>query len=263
MSSATQNLSIARLIVGAMTIDGSLDKGEREKVATTLDRIGMGELIAYVGAALDEDSGDFNLYEECKTLRESLGAEAAELIPLVFRVVVDVVASDRFVSSREASYLSALSRRLEISTKQAQQIFKQVLAERHGRLEVAGSKVDSIINPNLKDLLSFDGADSLVGALDPDSLDALAEHTDAMAEGEKVSYDELQRALAILGLDGNAKVKDAEGVWRETINTLDLPKMAQMGETFVSAAINRISRINEAYKTVLHYQTQKTSLKAA
>ena len=48
MSSAKQNKQIAKIIVGAMTIDGSLSKDEREKVAklsgqlrTTLRREGL------------------------------------------------------------------------------------------------------------------------------------------------------------------------------------------------------------------------------
>ena len=84
MSSASENRSIARLIVGAMTIDGSLDKHEREKVARTLDLIGMGELIAYVGAAIDEDDGTFNLYKECKALIDSLGSDATEMANAYF-----------------------------------------------------------------------------------------------------------------------------------------------------------------------------------
>ena len=48
MSSAKQNFSIARLIVGAMCIDGSLDREERKRVSQILEELGMGELIADV-----------------------------------------------------------------------------------------------------------------------------------------------------------------------------------------------------------------------
>ena len=66
-----------------------------------------------------------------------------------------------------------------------------------------------------------------------------------------VSPEELTRALTVLGLEENSSRAQAEEVWRETITHLDLPKMADLGETFVSAAINRITRINDAYKAVL------------
>jgi hypothetical protein len=118
--------------------------------------------------------------------------------------------------------------------------------------------VSEDINPHLKALLSFEGAEDLVGELDADSIEEMyhAAHT-AMEEGESVSSDDLGRALAILGLPGSAKLDDAEQVWKDTINTLELPKMATLGETFVSAAINRITRINDAYKTILHFHDQK------
>jgi len=253
MSSAKQNASIARLIVGAMAIDGSLDRKEQQKVAATLDSLGMAELIADVGAAIDEDTGTFNLFDECKKLLTSLGADAAEIAPLVFRVIVDVVASDRFVSAQEAAYLSTVGKRLELDNNIAQKILKQVMADRRGRLEVAGKDIDAQLNKNLKDLLSFNGADKLVGELEKDSLAELMNAHEAMAEGERISHDELHRALAVLGLDGSAKLADAEEVWKETIDNLNLPKMANLGETFVSAAINRITRINNAYKTVLDF----------
>lgn len=257
MSSAKQNRSIAKLIVGAMTIDGSLDKKEREKTAQTLEKIGMGELIADVGAAMDEDDGHFNLFQECKTLLELLGPDKDELVPLIFRVVADIVASDRFVSAREAAYLSSMGKRLNLPPDQARGILKQVMAERRGRLEISGKNIDENINPQLKDLLSFTGADKLVGEATGETIEELAESaTSALAEGEAVSTDELSRALTILGLDKYATMDDAKQVWRETIDNLDLPKMADLGETFVSAAINRITRINQAYKTVRSFHDQ-------
>jgi hypothetical protein len=258
MSSAKQNRSIARLIVGAMSIDGTLDKKERDKVAATLEEIGMGELIADVGAAIEDDTSDLNLFQECKTLLELLGEAKEQLAPLIFRVVADVVASDRFVSSREAAYLSALARRLEMPAPMARAVLKQIMAERRGRLEIAGSRIDAAINPPLKDLLSFQGAEQLVGQLDASSIQALADDAQAaLAEGERVSHDELERALAILGLTPSAKLADAENVWKETIANLDLPKMANLGETYVSAAINRITRVNQAYKSILQFHQQR------
>jgi len=246
MSSARQNQSIARLIVGAMSIDGELDKSERARVASVLDALGMGELIADVGVALDQDDGAFNLFEECDALLASLQTLAPEVTPLIFRIVADVVASDRFVSSQEATYLSALAKRLGLTSELASSIFKQVLADRHGRLEISGKNVNEAINPFLKELLSFAGADFLVGR----NYEAIAELPED-ASAEAVSADELERAHAVLGLQHGAGLKEAESVWRETIDNLDLPKMAELGETFVSAAINRITRINEAYKVML------------
>lgn len=264
MSSARQNSSIARLIVGAMTIDGNLSKEERDKVARSLEKLGVGELVADVGAAIEEDDGNFNMFEECKQLMVSLGPDAKELAPLVFRVVADVIASDRFVSSREALYLSAMAKRLELTTAMAQTILKQVMAERRGRLEVAASGINEVLNPQLKELLSFSGAEKMVGELDNDSIEELMNSaTDALNEGQVISRDDLARALTILGLHGNAKLADAAQVWRETIDNLNLPKMASLGETFVSAAINRISRINEAYKTVLQFHQKLGQKRAA
>jgi len=268
MSSATQNKYIGRLIVGAMAIDGTLSKIEQQKVAATLEKLGMSELIADVGAAIDEDQGDFNMFAECKALMESLGSDAPEVAPVVFRMIADVIASDRFVSAQEASYLSALGRRLDIAPDAARRILRQVMADRRGRLEVAASKVDESIHPHLKALLSFPGAEDLVGELSENSLEEmLAQAQEAMAEGCDVTLDDVERALTVLGLTRGATVEEAEEIWHETIDNLNLPKMANLGETFVTAALNRITHINDAYKTILHFQqhleqTQKAKSEA-
>lgn len=263
MSSARQNRSIAKLIVGAMSIDGMMDKSESERVAATLQKIGMAELVADVGSVIEDGDYDTdNLYKECKELHDSLGDDANELSPVIFRIVADVVASDRFVSEREATYMAAIARRLNIPTNSAQLIFKQVMALRRGRLEISGKQIDSSVNPHLKEFLSFSGADGLVGEVEADALSEMVYGaTQAMTEGERLSHDEFERAMAVLGLDAKAKLSDAELVWKETINNLNLPKMASLGETFVSAAIARITRINDAYKTILHYCKQ-TKVKA-
>lgn len=251
MSSAKQNQHIGRLIVGAMSIDGSLDKSERKKVASTLEELGMGELIADVGSAIEEDHGNINMFEECKALMHSLGSEAKAISPLIFRIIADVVASDRFVSAAEANYLAAMAKRLEISIEEARAIFKQVIADRRGRIEVAPSSVDAALHPHLKELLSFNGAESLVGQLVKDSVEEKIQ--EAQTAGSDVSLEDVERAMTVLGLSTNATLEDAEEVWRETIDNLNLPKMASLGETFVSAAINRITRINEAYKAILRF----------
>lgn len=264
MSSAKQNRHIARLIVGAMSIDGSLSRREREKVAATLEQLGMSELIADVGAAIEDEHGDFNMFEECKDLFASLGQDAAELAPMIFRMISEVIASDRFVSAQEASYLSAMAKRLQISTPNASRILKEVMAERRGRLEVAGSQVDEFIHPHLKKLLSFEGAEDLVGELSSDSLEERMHRAqEAMAEGCEISVDDVERSLTVLGLSGGATVEDAEEIWRETIEGLNLPKMANLGETFVTAAINRITQINDAYKTILHFHQHLAQVEKA
>lgn len=250
MSSAKQNHSIARLIVGAMSIDGILDKSEQQKVARALEDLGMAELIADVGAAIEEDSGDFNMFTECQELLDSLGVIAYEVSPLIFRIVADVVASDHFVSQRELSYLSALAKKLGLSSEEAKGAFKQVLADRKARIEISAKDVDAGINPYLKDLLNFSGADLLVGH----SADIYEE--DNRTGISSISHEDVNRALAILGLEVDADLKQVEAVWRETIDNLELPKMADLGETFVSAALHRITRINEAYKVILQHSKE-------
>lgn len=251
MSSAKQNKYIAKLIVGAMSIDGNLGQGERDKVADTLDEIGMGELIADVGASIDEDAGNIDMYHECKNLMQSLGENSSELSPLIFRIITDVVASDRFVSAAEANYLSSMAKKLDIDLVTARTIFKQVMTDRRGRLEVSPNDVDAVLHPHLKELLSFQGAESLVGAVVDNSIEEQANR--AKERGQNISLEDVDRAMTVLGLDSNSTLEDAENVWLETIENLNLPKMAKLGETFVSAAISRITRINEAYKTILHF----------
>lgn len=258
MSSAKQNASIARLIVGAMSIDGELSKDEQAKVAESLEQIGLAELIADVGAALDLDHGDINPFTECASLLESLGELRDEVSPLVFRLVCDVVATDRFVSLREAAYLSGIARGLSIPRDLAKEVFKQVMVERRGRLEAAGNKVDGIINPHLKELLSFDGAEKLVGELSSEELSEMIQETRvAIDADQQLTRDDVHQALAVLGLPSNAKMREVEEVWKDTIRNLELPKLAELGETFVTAGLQRVSRIHEAYKTVLNYKKQQ------
>lgn len=255
MSTNKQNHSIARLIVGAMSIDGSLGKIERQKVAATLEKIGMSELVADVGLAIEEDDGTFNMFEECKTLIAQSGKDAETIAPMVFRVVTDVIAADRFVSAQEASYLSAMARKLNIPTPKATEIFKQILAERRSRLEVAASGVDEALHPQLKQLLSFEGAEDLVGRSTEGSIDELV-NLAIESGGAKITITDVEQSMNVLGLPATAKLGDAETVWRETIENLNLSKLAGLGETFVTAAINRITKVNEAYKTILHFHQE-------
>ena len=254
MSSARQNRHIARLIVGAMSIDGSLNKEEQQKVAKSLDEIGMPELIADVGAAIEEDTGDFNLYRECKELRESLGADADQLSPIMFKMISEVIAHDRFVSVQEATYLSSIARRLELTSDQAKKIFRQALTENRSRLETSGNEIDELLNPYLKDILTFAGADDLVGEISEDSLEEkLHQAQEMLGSSCDITAEDVDRSLTVLGLGRTSSLADAEEVWRDTIEGLELPKMANLGEQFVTSAIGRITRINDAYKTILHF----------
>lgn len=254
MGAAKQNRLIARIIVGAIAADGEFDDKEKQKAISTLQKLGMDELIADFGIALDEDDTNFNLFKECSELVESLGSNASEVCPLLFRLISEVVASDRFVTMSEATYLSSVAKRLDLSNEQARKIFKEVMAKTKGRLEASGKDVSETLNPALKDFLSFEGAEDIVGELDKDSLlELLHESKDGTASGEKISIEDVEQSLAVLGLSGNAKLADAESVWKETIANLNLSKLADLGETFVSAAITRIQTINDAYKVVLKF----------
>jgi hypothetical protein len=254
MSSARQNRHIARLLVGAMSIDGSMNKAEQQRVAKSLAQIGMSELIADVGAAIESDAGDFDLYQESKELLESLGSEAAELAPMAFCMVASVISHDRFVSVQEATYLCSLAKRLQLPMPTAQKLFKQTLIENRSRLEIAGGQIDALLNPSLKELLSFEGAQNLVGELPTDSLEELLHRAKETLETfTEISQNDLDRSLVVLGLTRTATLEDAEEVWKETIATLNLPKMANLGETYVTAAIQRITRINDAYRVICQF----------
>jgi hypothetical protein len=264
MSSVQQNRHIARLIVGAMIIDGELSDSEQKKVAIALQDLHMQELVADFGAALEDDFGDFNMFEECKFLMESMGDDADSAAPMIFRLIVEVIASDRFVSAQEASYISAMARRFRLATETTQKIFGQVMAERRGRLEISARDVDEMLHPHLKEILSFEGADELVGEVSEDSLEEMLHDAQAaMAEGCSYTKQDVDRGLAVLGLSRAASLEEATEVWKETIHSVDLKTMAGLGETFVTAALNRLTEINDAYKVVLHvHEHIKTQDKA-
>ncbi len=253
MSSASVNKSISRLIVGAMSIDGELNEEERLRVAKILDFIGMPDLIADVGAAIESTSGQFDLYKECRLVKELIKDELKETAPLIFRTVSDVLAVDRFLSTEEALYLSSMARQLGISSKVSKQILKEVMTNRRARLQKSAKDIDADFNPQLRELLSFEGADDLVGEVSEDELGELFHNT---KDDVDITREEMQEALIILGLKPNSTIDDAKKVWLDTINTLDLPKMSTLGETFVTAAINRITKVNSAYRTILNFYDQ-------
>ena len=250
-----QNKSIARLIVGAMTIDGSLDKKEQDEVIASVSKLGMSELIAELGLAIENDDGSFNLFAECKALLEHLGARAAEVTDLVFTIVAEVVASDEFVSEREASYLSSLAKSLKLPIPTASAILRKVLAERRSKLEISADDVDASINKTLKELLSFEDA----AEFNQDSLASTIQTATDNEQKNLVSREEAQRALAVLGLDSAGTFEEANKIWKDSIQNLGLSKLAELGETYVSAALHNIVQINEAYKVLLALNTQSKS----
>ena len=252
--SSEQNKSIARLLVGAMSLDGELSKQEQQKVVAVLKDKGMSELIADFGLAIDEDHGDFDQFQECKNLVALVGENIDQVGSLAFRMILDVVASDRYVSLQEASYMSALSRGLKVPLERAQKLFKSVMTSRRAYLEIAGSGIDELIHPQLKKLLSFEGAEDLVGYPQEDSLDEMLHMAKERAGSEsKHTKEELTRALSMLGLGSTATLRDAEDVWRREIQSSNLLEMCDLGETFVTAGINKLQRVNDAYKIVLQF----------
>lgn len=263
MSTSKQNRLIAQLIVGALSVDGVPAKEEAMHVAHTLQHIGLEGLIPSVAFVLAEDDAQFNMFACCNELQKSLAQakNKVQLAEIVFRVISDVVASDHFVSSREAAYLSAIAKRLEIPIENAQRILKEVMAARSGRLEIAGGDVDALLHPHMKELLSFPGAEQLVGEFGEAAFSTYAKNTClALAEGISVSKDDLGRAYAMLGVPLHSALSKIESTWRNSISEINVAQMADLGETFVSAAINRLKEINDAYKILLQHHSKKPTL---
>lgn len=252
MSIQDRNRSIARLIVGAMSIEGTLGDDERERVAETLRGLGMDALIPEVGLAIEEADGSYNLFEECGVLEENLGHDAKDLVPRVFRIVADVLATDRFVSEQEATYLSAMARKLDLPAEEARRILTEVIHSRRSHIEVAGSSIEESLHPHLKELLSFEGAEEIVGRIEPGSIEALLDDN----RGKNLSpasANDLHAALGTLGLTDNATLEDATLAWREVLERTNLSKLADAGDSFVASAIDRAGKVNAAYQTVKRF----------
>lgn len=252
MSKIQENKHIARIIVGAMSIDGELSKDDQQKVITALQALGMQELIADFGNALETDYGDFDLFQESKNLIACLGDTAEARIPTIFKLICNVVVSDRFVSVLEASYLSAISKRLKLPIEKSREIFKEVMVANRARLEVAPKNIDAALHPHLKELLSFEGADQIVGPHSEDSLEELLETAKAEASIE-ISYtpEDAYNALAKLGLSKTASLEEAREAWVTAIQRTDLIAMARLGETFVLATLTRLSEMTSAYQILM------------
>ena len=253
MSIPVRNRSIARLIVGAMTIEGAVGPSDRNRLAESLRASGLDSLIADVGIALEDVDSNFNLFEECRILRETLGAEAPTLTPILFRIICDAIATDRFVSEQEATYLSALAKKLELPTDKARKILTEVLYSRKSRIEAAGSSIDEVIHPHLKSLMTFEGAEDLVGPIDPNSIEALIEEQQASGKTEQATITELHAALGTLGLTDRATLEDAKTAWREILETTNLSKLSDAGDAFVSAAIDRLSKMHAAFVVIRRF----------
>ncbi|HMO17911.1 MAG TPA: hypothetical protein PKA63_06065 [Oligoflexia bacterium] len=257
MRSAQENRILGRIIVGAMCIDGTLGKKEREHVAVVLGKNGASDLVSSVGIALDEDLGDFDLFKECRDLLTILGPEAKNKVPDIFNLVARVVASDRFVSAEEASFLSALSRRLKLSTEKSKSILKKIIEEKRGRLEISGEQVDAMIHPHLKELLSFCGADEVVGEIAENSIaEQIYLHEEEF--NENLTLSDVENALKVLGLSRGGSLDEAEEIWKEKLEATNLGKLAYQGEAFVTSALENIQRIHNAYKTLINFEKMRS-----
>lgn len=252
MRSAQENRIIGRIIVGAMCIDGTLSKKERDHVAHILNKSGAPELVADVGLALENDMGDFDLFKECRDLLECLGSKAKAQAPEIFDLVARIVASDRYVSAEEASYLSAFSRRIKLSTEQSKRILKKIIEEKRGRLEISGEQVDAMIHPHLKELLSFCGAEEVVGELSANSIQERMYDASDLFD-ETLTMDDVEKALVSLGLSSGGTLEEAEEVWKETMESINLGSLAYQGEAFVGAALERAQKVQNAYSTLVQF----------
>lgn len=253
MRSSQENKIIGRIIVGAMCIDGTLNKKEREHVAQILTKLGAAELVAYVGVALDDDFGDLDLFQESRDLLQLLGANAEKATPEIFKLVASVIASDRFVSAQEAQYLSALARRLKLSPFQSQSILKEIIELKRGRLEISGNQVDALIHPHLKELLSFSGADEKVGALAENAIEEQLHHAEFDAS-TNITPEDVEKALVILGLStSGGSLEEAEEVWKEKMQSVKLGQLAHQGVSFVGPALEQALKVHSAYKILLDF----------
>jgi len=243
---------IARLIVGAATIDGTLNAQERNQLSTTLIEQGFTTVVAEVGAALDDDFGDFDIFKDSRKLLEALGSKASAATPKIFKIIVTTIAGDRFISEQEASFLSALSRRLKLSTHVAGKILKEILDKNKGKLEISGEQVDALIHPHLKELLSFTGSDELVGEIKEDSLEErLFQARKDLANHEIASKEDIDKALITLGLNPSSSIDDAKEAWENSLSAINFSKLIYQGINFVSSALEQAKTINNAYAVLV------------
>jgi hypothetical protein len=243
---------IARLIVGAASIDGTLNTKERELLSSSLIEQGFSTIVAEIGTALDDDFSTFDIFLESRTLLENLGSKSSELTPKIFKIIATSISGDRFISEQEASFLSALSRRLKLSTAQAGKIIKEILEKNKGKLEISGDQVDALIHPHLKELLSFTGSSNLVGEINSDSLEErIYQAKKELEENSSFSKEEIDKALLSLGLNSSSTIEDAKEIWQDTLSSINLSKLIHQGVIFVSSAIEKAKIINDAYELLV------------
>ena len=87
---SVENKHIANLIVGAMSIDGELCIADRNKAVAALEAMQMHELVADLGQAIENDSGDFDLFKESKELISLLGKNSGAKLADIFKVICKI-----------------------------------------------------------------------------------------------------------------------------------------------------------------------------
>ncbi len=260
MRTLQANKAIATIIVGAMGIDGSLSTEERDHVAKVLNDLGEESLLPEIGIALDNDFGDFDLFRESKTLIQSLGLNAKDEVLKVFKLVASIISTDRFVSQDEASFLSSLSRSLKISPDKGKKILHEVLSSKKSRLEISGDSVDAMLHPHLKELLSFTGAEEIVGEAPTDSFEEGFMNSGDLSSDD-FSEEKIKQALATLGLNSFSTPDEAEEAWLEIIKSTDIQTVAKQGIDYLIATLNALRKTSEAYKLIKRYTEIKANTK--
>ncbi len=240
---AEVNKAVARLIVCGMSIDSELSKKERESLATTINSLKADYLLSDIGIALEEDDGDLDLFQEGKIITEN--NLAASEIESIFSLICNIISSDRFISFNEANFLSALSKRLRLPIKNAKEILQKALSTRNGRLEISGKQIDPILHPHLKDLLSFEGAENIIGEVPKDSLEELLQTTKS-----NYSEEDVKQALIKLGLTSYARPEEAYEALKDLISSTNLSKLAEQGIEYVDAGVKKISEATTAVKII-------------
>lgn len=248
MFTLEERKAIARIIVAGASIDGTLNSHDRESLSKILNALQLTDVLAEVGFALDHDFGDFDIFHETKILNETLGERAKKLTPIIFEIITQCVSGDRFVSAQEATFLSTLARRLKLSTHIAGKILKGVLESKRSKLEINGDQIDALLHPHLKELLSFSGSEDLVGEIHEDSIEErLYQAQQELQTTDTYAIEDIQSALITLGLNSSSSIEDAKDAWASQLEEIKLHALLHQGPAFVSAALQRAGKINEAY----------------
>ncbi len=249
-----ENKHIANLIVGAMGIDGELCIADRNKAISALEAMHMHELVADLGQAIENDCGDFDLYKESRELVEVLGKDSTSKLASIYKVICKVLSSDRFLSVQEATYLSALRKRFKLEVPEAQNILKEVLGAKRGRIEISAEQIE--MHQGLKELLSFDGAEEIVGAHCENSIEEqLLSAKDTYNTTLDYSIEDVHSALNKLALPKTASLDEAKQEWMKVVDNTDLKAMAKLGESFVLASASKVKEATEAYQFVAKVRT--------